>query len=423
MEAEVGRRLEQALAGSPQPAADLGFGGVWQGISRDYEPAAPATGVPGDALRALAERLAVIQDGCSPHPKVAAIYQRRVESVRQGSGLDWGNAEALAFASLLDEGVTVRLSGQDSRRGTFNHRHAVLHDLASGATFTPLAGITSKKAQFQVFDSMLSENAVLGFEYGYAVASPDALVIWEAQFGDFANGAQVIIDQFIAAGASKWDRSCGLVMLLPHGYEGQGAEHSSARIERFLSLCAEENLFVCYPSTPGQLFHLLRRQMKLPFRKPLIVFTPKSLLRHPRCSSALDELAEGGFREVIPDDAPADQVRTVLLCSGKIAHELLERRENEGRNDVAIIRLEQYYPFRAGLLLAAAAPLLSVSDWRWVQEEPANMGAWTYLRPLLAAALGREVAYVGRPQSAAPATGSHRQHKDEQERVLAEACG
>ena len=423
MEAEVARRLEQALAGSPQPAADLGFGGAWQGISRDYEPAAPATGVPGDALRALAERLAVIPDGCSPHPKVAAIYQRRVESVRQGSGLDWGNAEALAFASLLDEGITVRLSGQDSRRGTFNHRHAVLHDLASGTTFTPLAGIASKGAQFQVFDSMLSENAVLGFEYGYAVASPDALVIWEAQFGDFANGAQVIIDQFIAAGASKWDRSCGLVMLLPHGYEGQGAEHSSARIERFLSLCAEENLFVCYPSTPGQLFHLLRRQMKLPFRKPLIVFTPKSLLRHPRCSSALDELAEGGFREVIADDAPADQIRTVLLCSGKIAHELLERREDEGRNDVAIIRLEQYYPFRAGLLLAAAAPLQSVSDWRWVQEEPANMGAWTYLRPLLAAALGREVAYVGRPQSAAPATGSHRQHKDEQDRVLAKAFG
>jgi 2-oxoglutarate dehydrogenase E1 component len=341
--------------------------------------------------------------------------------VQSGQGVDWGHAEALAFASLLAEGYSVRISGQDSRRGTFNHRHAVLHDIHNDETYTPLSAITANGSIFSVYDSMLSEVGVLGFEYGYSVASPGSLTIWEGQFGDFANGAQVIIDQFIASGESKWDRASGLVMLLPHGYEGNGAEHSSARIERYLQLCAEENMFVCYPSTPAQLFHLLRRQLKLPFRNPLIAFTPKSMLRHPACVSDLEDMVSGGFREVLGDPIDPSLVRSVILCSGKIYFELVERRTKEGRSDVAIIRIEQFYPFRTGVLLAAVAPFISASDWRWVQEEPVNMGAWSYLRPLLAAAVGREFSYIGRPSSAAPAVGSHRVHGLEQQRVIDEA--
>jgi len=316
----------------------------------------------------------------------------------------------------------VRLSGQDSRRGTFNHRHAVLHDIHSDASHTPLAALPGG-ALFRIYDSMLSECAVLGFEYGYSVATPEWLTIWEAQFGDFANGAQVIIDQFIASGESKWDRACGVVLLLPHGYDGNGAEHSSARIERFLSLCAENNLQVVYPSTPGQLFHLLRRQMKQSFRKPLVVFTPKSLLRDPVCVSSLGELTNGGFQEVLADTVAPGAVTTVLLCSGKIYYELLERRERTGRNDLAIIRIEQLYPLRIDLLREIVAPFTAVKSWRWVQEEPANMGAWQFLRDYLTELLGSEPAYTGRPAAAAPATGSHRLHGEEQARIIDEAFG
>lgn len=418
---EVTARLEQALAEPPDPTADLGFASDWEGIRREYDRVAVATAVKRERLQALAEQLALLPQGFTPHPKVAALVQRRLEAVRTGSGIDWGNAEALACATLLADGIPVRLSGQDSRRGTFNHRHAVLHDLATDATHTPLSGVADSGAAFHVYDSMLSEGAVLGFEYGYAVASPCSLVIWEAQFGDFANGAQVIIDQFIAAGETKWDRSSGLTLFLPHGYEGQGAEHSSARIERFLQLCAEENLLVAYPSTPAQLFHLLRRQVLQAFRKPLVVFTPKSLFRHPDCVSTLEELASGGFSEVIPDLVPAGEVSRVLVCSGKVFYDLQEYRREQKRDGVAIIRVEQLYPLRRDLLQEAMAPLAHVADWRWVQEEPANMGAWLFVGQQLAEVAGKEFRLVGRKPAAAPAVGSHRLHAEEQKGLIAAA--
>lgn len=416
--------LEQGMKSEAAPV-DEGFSGDWQGVQRGYLQVEVETALSGPELVALGEKLAKFPEGFTPHPKLATLYSKRVEALRSGVGIDWGSAEALAFASLLQEGVTVRVSGQDSRRGTFNHRHAVLHDLHSDATHTPLA-VVAATGRFQIYDSMLSENAVLGFEYGYCLAAPEALIIWEAQFGDFANGAQVIIDQFIASGESKWDRACGLVMLLPHGYEGNGAEHSSARIERFLSLCAENNLQVATPSTPAQLFHLLRRQVRQPFRKPLVIFTPKSLLRHPVCVSTLEELASGGFREILPGVANPGAAARVLLCSGKIYFELAAEREKRGAPDVTIVRIEQLYPFRRELLQEVLAPYLEsfgmkANSFIWVQEEPANMGAWPFLRNRLADVIGREPLYVGRPESAAPAVGSHRMHEEEQKRVIAEA--
>jgi 2-oxoglutarate dehydrogenase E1 component len=459
MVTDYSARLEAAV-GQDVVLSDQGFNGDWRGVSRDYHPANTATAVPHELLTRLATELTSFPATFTPHPKLVALYQKRLSAVQQGEGIDWGNAEALAFASLLQEGVSVRLSGQDSRRGTFNHRHAVLHDLHSEKSHTPLAALPGGAA-FRIYDSMLSESAVLGFEYGYSVATPEWLTIWEAQFGDFANGAQVIIDQFIASGENKWDRASGLVLLLPHGYDGNGAEHSSARIERFLSLCAENNLQVAYPSTPGQMFHLLRRQMKQAFRKPLIVFTPKSLLRNPACTSSLAELTSGGFQEVLVDTIVPEDVTTVLLCSGKIYYELLERRESTGRNDLAIIRIEQLYPFRDDLLREALAPYLpdrgsdsaayqggeegateayhevrrgapdetnasrqsKSNPIKWVQEEPANMGAWQFLRPFLTEQLGREPVYVGRPAAAAPAIGSHRLHGVEQAQLIDAAFG
>ena len=274
---------------------------------------------------------------------------------------------------------------------------------------------------FSAYDSMLSEYAVVAFEYGYAADTPSTLTMWEAQFGDFANGAQVIIDQFIVSGETKWDRVTGLVMLLPHGYEGQGAEHSNARIERYLQLCADNNIQVCSPSTPAQFFHLLRRQLRQPFRKPLVVFTPKSLLRHPRCVSSLAELETGSFRTIIFDRQQADQAQTVLFCTGKIFYELLERKEQDGRDDVVLIRIEQLYPLRMDLLREACEAYPGAGRHVWVQEEPANMGAWSYIRPKLAALLGAEPGYVGRPEAPAPAAGSHRTHKEEQEKVIQSA--
>ena len=411
--------LEGAVGAEVLPV-DKGFNGYWHGLQRDFGPGEAVTAVPEDELRAIGEALARFPAGFVPHPKLASLYDKRLEALRAGEGLDWGNAEALAFATLLGEGVPVRLSGQDSRRGTFNHRHGVLHDMESDATHTPLAALPGGE-RFQIYDSMLSENAVLGFEYGYGLATPEGLTIWEAQFGDFANGAQVIIDQFIVSGESKWDRACGLVMLLPHGYEGNGAEHSSARIERYLSLCGENNLQVVYPSTPAQLFHLLRRQVKQPFRKPLAVFTPKSLLRNPACVSTLAELSGGGFREILPDAGGAGEVSRVLLCSGKIYFELAANRQSLGRTDVAIIRIEQLYPLREDLLRVAVAPYGRATEWLWVQEEPANMGAWPFLRPRLTALLGTEPRYVGRAEAAAPAVGSHRLHAEEQAGVVAQA--
>lgn len=419
---EIKKRLDSAMEEKP-PVTDVGFGGPWSGIKRGYAPTKIETGVARETLLELGRLSAAIPEGFTPHPKIEAGLRKRLEELEKGEAIDWGNAESLAFATLLREGISVRLSGQDSRRGTFNHRHSALFDQATGAVHVPLAATGKNGAKFHVFDSMLSENAVLGFEYGYSVETPSCLTIWEAQFGDFANGGQVVIDQFIAAGETKWDRVSGLVMLLPHGYEGMGAEHSSARIERYLQLCANNNIQVCYPSTPAQLFHCLRRQVKQPFRKPLVVFTPKSLLRHPICVSRSEELESGYFREVLPTLEKPGDVKAVLVCSGKIYYELLERKEEEKRDDVAIIRIEQFYPLRYDLLREALEPFKGKADIAWVQEEPRNMGAWNFLRTRLAEILGEEPRYIGRDEDAAPATGSHRMHKEQQERIINEAFG
>jgi 2-oxoglutarate dehydrogenase E1 component len=387
-------------------------------VQREAGPAQVSTGITEALLLDLAKRISTIPQTFNPHPKIAKLLEKRREAVEEDSGIDWGTAEALAFASLLKEGVPVRLSGQDCRRGTFNQRHSTLVDQQSGQLYVPLAFVAAGQAPVQICDSMLSEAAVLGFEYGYSLEKPEGLTLWEAQFGDFANGAQVIIDQFIASSQSKWDRASGLVLLLPHGFEGNGAEHSSARIERFLQLCADDNLQVVYPSTPAQLFHLLRRQVKLPYRRPLIVFTPKSLLRHPACVSRREEFCTGSFQEILPAPSAAGKVSTLLLCSGKIYYELRERQQEEKRKDVAIVRIEQLYPLRGEQLAAACAPYRKARRLAWVQEEPENNGAWPWLRHQLAVLFGREVEYIGRSEAAAPAVGSHHLHQQEQQEIL-----
>jgi 2-oxoglutarate dehydrogenase E1 component len=379
--------------------------------------------VAAERLGECGEKLARIPAGFNAHPKIVRLVEKRREAIRQGTGLDWATGEALAFATLLAEGVPVRLSGQDCRRGTFNQRHAALVDQKNGQLYMPLAFVAPGQAPVQIYDSMLSEAAVLGFEYGHSLEMPEGLTIWEAQFGDFANGAQVIIDQFLASGGSKWDRFSGLTLFLPHGYEGQGPEHSSARIERYLSLCAEENLQVAYPSTPAQLFHLLRRQVRLPYRRPLIVFTPKSLLRLPACTSALAELASGRFLPLLADPEPPQTLHTLLLCTGKIYYELAERRRLGQLEGVALWRLEQLYPLRLAALSEALGNWPQLQRVAWVQEEPENMGAWPFLRPQLTKLFGYEPEYVGRPAAAATAVGSHRRHGKEQARIIDAAFG
>jgi 2-oxoglutarate dehydrogenase E1 component len=417
--AAIQQKLEDALGGE-RMKPKRGFEGKWREIERDYCPWEESTGVTEDNLLDLAERLNRLPEGFNCHPRVKKLLARRLEAVRDGDGIDWANAEALAFASLLTEGHQVRLSGQDSRRGTFSQRHAVLFDTDEGSAYTPLSSLTDW-APFQVFDSALSEASILGFEYGYSLESPESLTIWEAQFGDFTNGAQVIIDQYLTSSLRKWSRASGLVLFLPHGYEGQGPEHSSARIERFLQGCAENNLLIANPTTPAQLFHLLRRQLKQPFRRPLIVFTPKSLLRHPRCRSRREELGSGRFREVLPADAAADQITRVLLCSGKIYYDLVEKMEEEGHDQAALIRIEQLYPLREDLLKQALEPFGESARFFWVQEEPQNMGPWRFIAPRLGALLGSCPEYIGRAEAAAPAGGSHRWFKKEQEEIVLKA--
>jgi 2-oxoglutarate dehydrogenase E1 component len=419
VEQDILDRLEASFEKAPQ-ARNIGFQDVWSGISQEYTTAAVETGLPAEKLLLLARRLAELPPGFTPHAKILTLIQKRFEAILKGNGIDWGNAETLAYASLLEEGLSVRLSGQDCRRGTFNHRHCVLHDVTDGSTFTPLAVLSSAGASFQAWDSLLSEFGVLGYEYGYSLETPQGLTLWEAQFGDFANGAQVIIDQFIASGETKWNRASGLVLLLPHGYEGQGAEHSSARIERFLQLCAKENMVVVYPSTPAQMFHLLRRQVKQSFRKPLIVFTPKSLLRHPRCVSVIADLSGGSFREVLPDVADSARVRRLLLCCGKLYYDLCEARDTQVREDTAIIRIEQLYPLRTDLLRENLAMFHADTKIVWVQEEPENMGAWPHLRAKLAE-LCPSIRYVGRPEDSCAAVGSHHVHAQEQAALITRA--
>ncbi len=380
-----------------------------------------ATGVEPERLAALGKRVVRYPNELILHPRVAQVISNRAKMMAGELPLDWGAAEILAYASLLDEGVAVRISGQDSGRGTFFHRHAVLHDQNTGRRFIPLQHIKDGQPRFTVIDSVLSEEAVLGFEYGYATTSPDCLVIWEAQFGDFVNGAQVVIDQFISSGEAKWGRLCGLALFLPHGYEGQGPEHSSARLERFLQLCAEENMQVVVPSTPAQMFHLVRRQVLQPFRRPLIAFTPKSLLRHELSVSSLAELSNSSFANVIGeiDDIPAAQVERVVFCSGKVYFDLLKARRNTALRTVALVRIEQLYPFPVEQYQAVLSRYANATDLVWCQEEPQNQGAWYQIRHRLQDLAGtRTVYYAGRAAAAAPATGLAKNHELEQRRLV-----
>ena len=376
------------------------------------------TAVNEEALHQLTARLTTYPEGFAIHPKIKRLLEQRQKMGAGKMPIDYGMAEALAFASLLTQGIPVRLSGQDSRRGTFNHRHSVLIDTENEQEYVPLSNLSPDQAWFAAYNSILSEAAVLGFEYGFSRDYPDGLVLWEAQFGDFANGAQIIIDQFIVSGEDKWGLLSGLVMLLPHGYEGQGPEHSSARMERYLQLAAKDNIQVCQPSTAGQYFHILRRQALRPWRKPLIVFTPKGMLRHPDAASSLQDLAEGKFQTVVQDNEITSGER-VILCTGKIGHEL--RRERKRRNDTstAIIFLEQLCPLPEPELEAAFAQHANAREFLWVQEEPANMGALSYISPQLERlAGGNRVRSVKRSPSSTPATGSHTAHELEQKTLM-----
>ncbi|MDY6941964.1 MAG: 2-oxoglutarate dehydrogenase E1 component [Pseudomonadota bacterium] len=380
-----------------------------------------------ERIRRLAKKMVEIPEGFELHPRVERIVDDRRKMAAGAGAIDWGFAETLAYASLLTEGYSVRLSGQDSGRGTFFHRHAIFYNQHDGAAYAPLQHISDKQGGFVVIDSLLSEEGVLGFEYGYATADPNTLVIWEAQFGDFANGAQVLIDQFISSGEAKWQRLCGLVMFLPHGYEGQGPEHSSARLERYLQLCAEHNMQVCVPSTPAQMFHMLRRQMIRPLRKPLIVMTPKSLLRKRLAMSTLDALSEGHFQNVILDeDEPTrSKVRRLIFCSGKVYFDLLEFRRERGLEDVALVRIEQLYPFPHAEFEQAFETYNRAKEIVWCQEEPKNQGAWYYIehriRKVMKAA--QTLHYVGRLASASTAVGYYDMHVQQQKLLLAEALG
>ncbi len=383
------------------------------------------TSVPESQLKQLGEDITTLPEGFVLQRQVGNMMKSRSEMVAAKKPFDWGFAETLAYASLLSEGYFVRISGQDAQRGTFSHRFAVLHHHETGEEYVPLCSVgqTSRKDTFEVFNSLLSEQGVLGFEYGYAGVRPRGLTIWEAQFGDFANGAQVIIDQFLSSGYQKWGRLCGLVLLLPHGYEGMGPEHSSARLERFLQLAAQENIQVCVPTSPAQIFHLLRRQVIRPFRRPLVVMTPKSMLRHKLVVSDYADLAQGSFQLVIPEideDIKPAQVQRVVLCSGKIYYELLMARRAAKQIDVAIIRVEQLYPFPSEALQAVMDPYKKVKDIVWCQEEPQNQGAWYCSRHNFEDALqgNQTLRYVGRAYSAAPAAGYPKLHKKQQEEVV-----
>ncbi|MDH3842183.1 MAG: 2-oxoglutarate dehydrogenase E1 component, partial [Chromatiales bacterium] len=380
-----------------------------------------------ETVAELSAALTTLPDELKLHPRVDRIIGDRRKMASGDLPIDWGFAESLAYASLLRDGYAIRLTGQDSGRGTFFHRHAVLHDQASGNDHIPLQHVASEPNRFRVTDSLLSEEAVLGFEYGYSTTDPETLVIWEGQFGDFVNGAQVVIDQFISSGEAKWGRLCGLTLLLPHGYEGQGPEHSSARLERFLQLCAEHNMQVCVPSNPAQMFHMLRRQMLRDARKPLIVMTPKSLLRHRLSVSALTDLSQGQFLNVIPESETldADKVRRVVFCSGKVFYDLLESRSTHSIDDVAIIRIEQLYPFPSDEYALEIGRYGNASEIVWCQEEPENQGAWYQIRHRLHEALlpRHKLLYAGRAGAAAPASGIYRMHVQQQQTLVKEALG
>jgi 2-oxoglutarate dehydrogenase E1 component len=383
------------------------------------------TSIKPARLRQLADTLLDLPEGVELHARVARIYADRRKMAAGAAPADWGFAETMAYASLLTEGYPVRLSGQDCGRGTFFHRHAVLHNQTDGSNYIPLQNLAEDQARFIVIDSLLSEEAVMGFEYGFSTADPTSLVIWEGQFGDFANGAQVVIDQFISSGESKWNRLCGLALFLPHGFEGQGPEHSSARLERYLQLCAEYNMQVCVPTTPAQIFHLIRRQMVRNFRKPLVVMTPKSLLRHKQAVSSLEELTSGQYRTIIDeiDEIDGKKVKRVVLCSGKVYYDLLEARRAQELDDVAIVRMEQLYPFPREALVELMKRYPNAKQVVWCQEEPRNQGAWYQQRHHYKICIGpkRKLYYAGRNASASPAAGSFAEHAAQQQALVEKA--
>jgi 2-oxoglutarate dehydrogenase E1 component len=410
------------------------FGGRWAGLNKPADPESARrnveTGISKKLLESLGRRLTTVPEGHAIHATLGRVLEAKKAMFASGEGFDWATAEALAFGGLLSEGYGVRLSGQDSGRGTFSQRHAVWVDQNSEAKYIPLA--TVPHGRFEVLDSPLSEFGVLGFEYGYAGADPKALVLWEGQFGDFANGAQVMIDQFIAAGEAKWLRANGLVMLLPHGYEGQGPEHSSARLERYLQLCAEDNLQVANCTTPANYFHLLRRQMHRPFRKPLIVMTPKSLLRHKMAVSRVEDFVDQAhFMRILSDpEAPEDgQVKRLVLCSGKVAYDLMDARNAAGDKNTAIVRIEQLYPFPGDPLVKRLERMTNLEEVVWAQEEPRNAGSWFFVAELIedclkhAKVAAKRPRYAGRKPSAATATGLAKRHQAEQAALVADALG
>ena len=378
------------------------------------------TAVPAERLRELNEQLLRAPEEFAVHPKLKGQLERRRDAIEQG-GIDWGQAESLAFASLLVEGIPIRLTGQDTERGTFSHRHAVLHDVHTGETYAPLQHLDDASSSMEIYNSPLSEYACLGFEYGYSVAAPEALVLWEAQFGDFVNGAQIVIDQFIVAGMAKWRETTRLTLLLPHGYEGNGPEHSSARLERFLQLAAQENIRVANPSTSAQYFHLVRHQALDPVGRPLVVMTPKGLLRLKQASSALTDLADGAFKPVIDDAGAArDDVKRLVICSGKVYYDVAGHEERPNARNVAVARLEQLYPFPVDAYARLVASYPSLEEVVWAQEEPQNMGAWRTIRHRLEAP-GVPLRYVGRPWRASPSEGYPTAHLVEQDRIVREA--
>jgi len=424
LDAELKLVREQGPQALKPTTNESGFGGIWADYigGLDVDCPSPATRVGANRLKEVAQCFDATPEGFVVNRKVARALKKRREAVEQEKPIDWGTAELLAYGTLLAEGHSIRLSGQDCQRGTFSHRHAVLVDQACGERYAPLGALAQGDTRYTVLNSSLSEAGVLGFEFGYAMDAPEALVIWEAQFGDFANGAQVIIDQFLTSSEDKWNRLSGVALLLPHGYEGQGPEHSSARLERYLSACAEDNIQVVYPTTPAQIFHCLRRQVVRPWRKPLVVMSPKSLLRHKKAVSPLAELTGGGFQRVIGDsELDPNKVRRAILCTGKVYYDLLAGREELGDTSSAIVRLEQLYPLEGDVVLDALAAYGSLEEIVWCQEEPENMGAFHFLYPRFAkwfAHLDVPLRWVCREESASPATGSKKAHKIEQAALL-----
>ncbi|HEX5129802.1 MAG TPA: 2-oxoglutarate dehydrogenase E1 component, partial [Usitatibacter sp.] len=439
-EGVVGAGFGDELVTSIRTALDAGKGtnpkilyGLKSALAIDWAPyigvpwrQAAETALPQAKLKQLAQRLTDIPANFKLHPSVERLLAARREMGDGKASLDWGMAENLAYASLVDEGHPVRLSGQDAGRGTFAHRHAVLHDQNrekwDSGVYIPLQNMRAEQGNFVVIDSLLSEEAVLGFEYGYATAQPYELVIWEAQFGDFANGAQVVIDQFIASGEAKWGRMCGLTMFLPHGYEGQGPEHSSARLERFLQLCADHNIQVCVPSTAAQFYHMIRRQVNRPMRKPLIVMTPKSLLRKKEAASPLQDLASGGFQVIIPEveKLAAKKVKRVVFCSGKVYYDIAAERAKRSIEDIAIVRIEQLYPFPHDEFQAQVDLYANAKSIVWCQEEPGNQGAWHRIQHYLHRHMrpDQTLSYAGRASSSAPAVGYAQLHAEQQKALV-----